>query len=159
MQKIILALLISLAAITSQAKLTFDVGYSFGESNDQDYSELNLGVNYFFSDLLVWRNSGFHRNFSNDQIEDRYGLDTSIRLNLVMDVADAGSIKLFGGPGWRFQSEGKNPPLAEAGIGIDVGGLRVGAGAKMIFNEIIDSNQENDTQYFVSISGSGSIGD
>ena len=143
---------------SSLAKLTWDLGVSFGSSGDNDYNEINLGVNYFISDVLVWRNAAFSRNFSDDAIEDRYGLDTSARFNFLTDLGEAGRLHLFGGPGWRFISSGKNPPFAEGGISVTLGGLRVGGGAKFIMNKVIDGNLENDTQFFVTFSGGGTIG-
>lgn len=158
--KTVVALLVLMLASQSMARLTYDLGYSFGDSNNNKYAEFNLGVNYFFNDYMVWRNSGFHRDFNDDAIEDRYGLDTSMQFNFV--IAPEGSdmnLKLFGGPGWRFISEGKNPPFAEGGVGLGLGPLKLRVSVKSILHELIDDNLKNETQYTIGISARGVVGD
>ena len=147
----------SLLAEGSGRRLTLDVGYSSGSSNGDSYSELNLGANYYLKTWLIWRNSGFSRNFSDESREDNYGLDSSIRLNVVAEIAENARLRLFGGPGWRFASEGESPPFAEGGLTITASGITIGGGAKVILNEVIDENMPNDTQYFITLSGSTSL--
>lgn len=147
-----------LASSLSQAQFSFDVGYSLGSSNGESYSEFNLGVNYAVNEFMAWRNSAFHRSFSNDQIDSRYGLDTSLQFTQALQIDEQNQFKLFGGPGWRFISEGKQPPFADAGIELSLYPIRFRAGAKVILNKVVDSAIDNETQYFISFSGSGTVG-
>ena len=98
---------------------TYDIGFSAGSINNENYSELNLGLNYFIQPWLAWRNAFFYRSIDP---KSQYGLDTSLRL-----FGDIGSNKLgltvFGGPGFRFITESKNAPFAEAGLVGHFGGL------------------------------------
>lgn len=135
-------------------RATYDLGFSVGSVGDIDYSELNLGLNYFFKSWLAWRNALFYR--FNSEIDSVYGLDTSLRALFSTDL-NVASLSVFGGPGFRFVSKGDNVPFAEAGLVIKTAGFAIGGGVKSFFNKMVDSDAENDTQYFISLSGSGQL--
>lgn len=156
--------LFSLSSFAEGSKVSWDLGASIGSTNGENYTEGNLGINWHMTDWVTWRNSIFGRFYGNDmtstgaELKDSYGLDTSLRLNHTFKFDENSSLRFFGGPGWRFASEAESPPFAEGGINIRLAGLNVGGGAKVIFNEVTDSNVPNDTQYFITLSGSGVIG-
>lgn len=145
-------------------RLTYDIGASTGSTStaatattpatERTYSEASLGINAFFSNWFVWRNAGFGR-FSTG-VETVYGLDTSFRL-----MADVGDRQLgftaFLGPGYRFVSNGDSAPFAEGGLNLHLGGLTIGGGAKRVFNTVTRPSVPDETQYFVNLSGSGSL--
>jgi len=142
--------------VQSGPTLTYDLGASTGSLNDSRYVEAQLGLNWFVQDWLIWRNAGFYRSVSS--AEDYFGLDTSIRLRA--QVGDGPlSLQVFGGPGLRFPSFGPVAPLAEGGLIVGLGGLRIGGGVRVIFNEwIAERGSEaavNDVMYFLILSGGG----
>ncbi|MCM2281985.1 MAG: hypothetical protein NDI61_09085 [Bdellovibrionaceae bacterium] len=140
---------------SSPHRITYDLGVSSGTAGDQSYTEAQLGLNYFLHDWLAWRNALFGRFGSG--IESAYGVDTSARTYVNVELAEASGLTLFGGPGWRFVTQGKQAPFAEAGLVLNLGGLNLGGGVKSVFNEFIDRDAENDTQYFIILSGGGSL--
>lgn len=134
-------------------KLTYDIGFSTGSSGGESYSEANLGLNLFFKEWLAWRNALFARFV---RPENLYGLDTSLRLFHTVGSGRT-SLTLFGGPGWRFVTKGLNPPFAEAGLVARLGGFSIGGGAKTFFNSAVKKGSPSDTQYFIILSGGGSL--
>lgn len=144
------------------SRLTYDVSGSQTTINDRTYQEVNLGVNWFFSDWLVWRNSGFHRQAQEQKSVS--GLDTSLRLQQEWINSDRTlGFKIFGGPGARFASERHNAHFAEAGVGFRLGGLQIGGGVKAIRYTHSREDSEgqplprNENQVFVTISGGGTL--
>lgn len=164
--KIILLLFIPIFCFskpTSQkSRLTYDVSGSQSNQNGRTYQELNLGLNWFLSDWLIFRNSAFQRQ-SQDQ-DTVYGLDSSMRLqhSLQNDENTLG-VKVFGGPGVRIASEKSNAYFGEAGVGIRLGGINLTAGVKSLqYSERrLDSNgnklPSTENQIFIGISGGGSL--
>jgi hypothetical protein len=134
-------------------KFTWDLGFSTGSYSGKSYSEAQLGLNTFFMDWLAWRNAVFYR-FA--EVKNVYGLDTSARLYFRPDLGVLG-FTVFGGPGFRFVSEGKNSPFGEAGLILRIGGFQIGGGAKVLFYSAVDSQLQNDTSYFILLSGGGSL--
>ncbi len=144
-----------------ESRITYDVSGSTGTYNSRTYNEITLGLNWFFSDWFVWRNAAFSRQSSSSE-ETYQGLDSSARLTTTLgDPQEGLSLTAFGGPGVRLASKNKNAAFAEAGLSIKLGGIRIGAGAKVLeyFSTQKDSTgvtlPKGDTQYFVTISGGG----
>ncbi len=147
---------------TKGSRLTYDVSGSQSTLNDRTYQEINLGVNWFFSDWLIWRNSGFHR-----QAEDQdsvYGLDTSLRLQKEwINQGRTLGFKIFAGPGARFASERHNAHFGEAGLGFRLGGIQIGGGIKAIRYTHSREDKEgrplprDENQVFVTLSGGGTL--
>ena len=137
------------------SKLTYDISLSSGSVNNVNYSEVNVGLNYFLTEWLNWRNAGFSRFVSEGT--DVYGIDSSVRIYSVTQVGEEGGLTLFGGPGARVASEGDPTVFAEAGVVLNAAGLTFGFGGKTLFNKFNDSNAENDTQYFIILAGAGSL--
>lgn len=142
--------------------LTWDLGGSAGSYNGVGYSEVNLGVNWAFTDYLVWRNAVFSRfPSSGDAVQ---GLDTSLRLQHAV-TSDDGTFGLgfFGGPGYRFSSATYSAAFAEAGVQVKLGGLRLGGGVKAFrySNPGTDTRgvalPADDVTYFIILSGGGAI--
>lgn len=139
-------------------QITYDVSASTGSSGGRSYSEIGLGVNLNFSESLAWRNAGFGRFI--DGLKSEYGVDTSARFTLRSGDRRLG-LTLFGGPGYRFSTK-NNPgttdsaPFAEGGVVAHLGGINVGAGIKTIFGGVVDRGS-NETQYFLILSGGGSL--
>ena len=165
--KIILLVLIpmicySKPASTQKSRLSYDVSGSQSTQNGRTYQELNLGLNWFLSDWLIFRNSAFQRQ-SQDQ-DTIYGLDSSLRLqhSLQNDENTLG-FKIFGGPGVRIASEKSNAYFGEAGVGIRLGGINLTAGVKALqYSETRrDSNgnklPSTENQVFIGISGGGTL--
>ncbi|MFN9067020.1 MAG: hypothetical protein ACK5V3_07320, partial [Bdellovibrionales bacterium] len=108
-----------------------DISASQSQQNGRTYQEVNLGLNWFFNDWLIWRNSGFQRQAQ--QEDTVYGLDSSLRFQKEFQSENrVFGLKLFGGPGVRLASEKSNATFAEAGLGLRLGGLQLGAGIKSL---------------------------
>ena len=137
--------------------LTWDLGASSGNVGDVSYSEVNLGLNWFLKDWLAWRNAGFYRFVNFEGVDNIYGLDSMFRFYQRFDFSRLAGITFFGGPGFRFINEGDNVPFAEGGLIIKLAGLSIGGGARTFFTRFVDDEAENDTQFFIVLSGSGII--
>lgn len=135
-------------------RLTFDLGLSVGSVNNKSYTEFNLGLNTYFTSYFAWRNAVFARFASG--VDNIYGLDSSVRGIFSTDLGALG-FTAFAGPGYRFASRGGNVPFAEGGLVFKLPMITLGGGIKAFFNKMVDSNSENDTQYFIILSGGGSL--
>lgn len=146
---------------SSKPFLTYDIGASSGSYNNSSYSELNLGLNMNFTENLTWRNAAFKR-FSS-QSTNEAGLDSSIRYNVDLRNENREGLTFFMGPGVRLATEKKSAALAEAGLQLSFGGLRVGGGAKYLkyFDPGSDSANvslpKDEVQYFITLAGGGSF--
>ena len=142
------------------SRFTYDISGSQSTQNGNRYSEINLGLNWFLQDWLIWRNSAFQRQ--GDNIKPIYGLDSSMRLQQewLNDDRTLG-FKIFGGPGIRAASSDSNAYFGEAGVGIRLGGVNLGAGVKSIkyFTTRKDKDgvtlPKDENQVFFTISGGG----
>ncbi len=128
---------------------TYDLGLSVGNSGSRNYSELDVGLNYFFKNWFAWRNAVFARFINPENI---YGLDTSGRFFHYFPSAT-----IFGGPGYRFASLGDNVPFLEGGAVLHLGGFSIGGGAKTFLTNVIRKGAAADTLYFIILSGSGTL--
>jgi hypothetical protein len=150
------------SSLKAQAQLTYDVGGTSGSSNGTSYSELNLGLNWQFSDYFTWRNAFFHRNVVGQNSVS--GIDSSLRYiwSWSSESENLG-FKFFAGPGYRFASENNAALLTEAGVGFKFFGIGLGLGVKSLFYQDPGSDsagkkrESNDVSYFVTISGSGAL--
>ncbi|MDZ4082566.1 MAG: hypothetical protein U1E10_06505 [Bdellovibrionales bacterium] len=147
-------------------RFTYDISASVGSvsssSGDSSYTEIALGLNTFFSDWLVWRNSGFTR--MGQGFDGTYGLDSSARF--VLNVGDSTlGLNAFLGPGYRVilnqsstaTNQTDSAPFAEAGAVFRLGGLNLGGGMKSVFNSMVRSGAKDDVQYFLILSGGGTL--
>jgi len=139
---------------SSGLRLTWDLGASTGSYRNESYTEINLGLNLFFTEWLAWRNAGFARFIDP---KNYYGLDSSARLIFSPSFMDFLGVTVFGGPGYRFVTEGNSVAFAEGGLVLHVGGFSLGGGVKTLFHSFYDRNVPDDTQYFIILSGSGVI--
>ncbi|MBX2994591.1 MAG: hypothetical protein KF681_07210 [Bdellovibrionaceae bacterium] len=139
------------------SRLTYDLGASTGSYGGYSYSEINLGLNWYFADWMSWRNAVFTRQ---GKEQNTTGLDTSLRFEYNAVGEDFG-VKAFAGPGYRFASKSLSAAFAEAGLVFKLGGLSIGAGAKtmMYQNPGEDSSggtlPKQDTSYFLILGGGG----
>ena len=135
-------------------RMTFDLGASLGSYGDLSYTEINLGLNTYFSEYFAWRNAIFARFM--EQTDNIFGLDTSFRG--IFNAGDHGTgVTIFAGPGYRFANRGSSAPLVEGGLVLHLAGLSIGGGVKTILTSVVNSGAKNDTQYFIILSGSGSF--
>lgn len=147
------------ASAGSGPRLTYDLGASAGSYGGFSYSEINLGLNWYFADWVAWRNSVFSRFGSG---ESASGLDSSLRFEYNAVGEDFG-LKAFAGPGYRFSSKNLSAAFAEGGVVFRVGGLSLGAGAKVMhYNDpgtdrFGDSLPRQDTSYFLILGGGGAL--
>lgn len=146
----------------SSPTLTWDLGGAAGSYNGVGYSEVNLGLNWFLQDYMIWRNSVFARFPS--QGETLSGLDSSLRFRYSIATDDGGmGIGFFGGPGYRFSKSEASAAFAEAGLQIKLGGLNIGGGVKMFsYTQPGRDFQgrdlpQNETLYFLILSGGGAL--
>jgi hypothetical protein len=161
--RLLAGLCVFVTSLTAHASsLSYEVGASQGKYNEKEYQEVNLGINWRLNDYITWRNSGFSRTVK-DQ-DPRYGLDTSLRLDVESDRRAAVGAGFFIGAGYRFSKKTNSGVLGEAGIKARGGGLRLSVGAKgVIYQDPEDladgtAGKKEDISYFVNISGSGTLG-
>lgn len=150
------------ASEKSESRLTYDISGSQSQMNGRTYQEINLGVNWFWQDWLIFRNSAFQKQAQ--QEDTVYGLDSSLRLQQEFQSEDrVFGFKIFGGPGVRIASEKSNAYFGEAGVGLRLGGLNLGAGIKSLqYAETRTDSSGNrlpktENQIFITLSGSGSL--
>lgn len=144
----------------SDSRFTYDVSGSQSTQNGNRYQEINIGLNWFLQDWLIWRNAAFQRQ--GDNTDSIYGVDTSLRLQQEwLNESRSLGFKIFGGPGARIASSDSNAYFGEAGVGIRLGGLMLGAGIKSL--KYFSTREEKDgtklpkdeNQVFFTISGGG----
>ena len=144
----------------SDSRITYDVSGSQSTRDGKSYQEINVGLNWFLQDWLIWRNSAFQR--MGDNVDTIYGVDSSMRLQQEWnnDSRTLG-FKIFGGPGIRAASSDSNAYFGEAGVGFRLGGINLGAGVKSLryFSTRKDKDgmtlPKDENQVFLTISGGG----
>lgn len=141
---------------------TYDLGASSGTYNGNSYSEIDLGLNWNFTDFLTWRNSAFTR--FGTKIDSFAGLDSSMRLNYSIDPKTGGlGLSLFAGPGYRISNQENSGLFGEAGATVRLAGLSVGLGVKAINYTSPGTNSDGskrpaaDTTLFIILAGGGAI--
>lgn len=141
---------------------TYDVSASSGTENNNTYSEVKLNLNWFLTDWLNWKNGVFTRFGS--KVQSVSGLDSSLLASYdVKNESGTLGFQTFVGPGVRLASADNNAATAEAGVIFTLGGVRLGGGAKYLsyFKTREDENRtelpKNETQYFIVLSGGGSL--
>lgn len=138
---------------------TYDVGAASGSYDGNSYSEINLGLNWYFLDDLAWRNSVFTR--FGDNVDSATGLDSSLRYSYNTDTHATFGMGFFGGGGYRFTKSQDSGPFAEGGLTFRVGGLSVGAGVKEIYYPSPGKDStggklaDHDTTVFLILAGGG----
>lgn len=149
-------------AQSDKPTFTYDIGASSGSNNGKSYSEIQLGLNWFMNEYVIWRNAAFTRFGS--EIDSSAGLDTSIRLNYDMQTESGGlGLGVFGGPGYRISDKENSGIFGEAGIKVRAGGLALGVGVKSItYNSpgrAPDGTafDKRDTTVFIIIAGGGAL--
>lgn len=143
--------------------LTYDISASSGSYNEANYTEINLGLNWRFSDWWVWRNAAFHRFGSG--VDSVTGIDTSLRLGSEVTTDGGGlGVNFYVGPGLRFASpNSNNAAFGEAGLGFRLGGLYIGVGGKSLYylqareDSLGRALSKNDTQVFIVLAGGGAL--
>ncbi|UXR64566.1 hypothetical protein EZJ49_15965 [Bdellovibrio bacteriovorus] len=149
-------------SVQAQSRFSYDLSGASGSRDGESFTEIHLGLNYFVTDWLNWRNSVFTQ-FGTD-INTVYGLDTAGLFNYELYNSNRTlGIEFFAGPGLRFASENSNAAFGKAGVTFGLGGLRIGAGVQQ-FHYFEDRKDKNDntlnkdeTQYFITLSGGGSF--
>lgn len=142
-------------------RLTYDLSASTGSTNGYSYTEINLGLNWFFTDWASWRNAAFSRQ--GQGMQSVQGLDSSLRFNGSLGADDSPfGVDAFAGPGVRVATNKYNAAFGEAGLVFRLGGIRLGAGVKALSyfaDREIDgvSIPKNESQYFIIIGGGGAL--
>ena len=134
--------------------LTYDLGISFGTYNKKSYTEVDLGLNYFFLQWLAWRNAVFYRGIENG--DNFSGLDSSARAIYDSPSSNLG-FTTFGGVGYRFANHDANAPFLEAGLSLKLAGIRIGGGVKSVLYSMKNSNSDNDNSFFLILGGGGAL--
>ncbi|KHD88259.1 MAG: hypothetical protein OM95_10075 [Bdellovibrio sp. ArHS] len=157
----VVSLLLSTVAF-AQNHFSYDVSGSSGSRDGESYSEIHLGLNYYATNWLNWRNSLFTQFGS--EIKTVYGLDSAALLNYDLYTQNrAFGVEFFAGPGVRLATEKSNAVFGKAGITFGLGGLRIGGGVQA-FHYLEDRTDKNDfvlgkdeVQYFITLSGGGTF--
>lgn len=145
---------------TSKKTFTYDVSASTGTNNGKSYSEINLGLNAYLADWINWRNAIFSRQGAG--IKTVQGLDSSLLLGwqVFNQERDLG-FQAYIGPGLRFATDKNNAAIADAGVILTLGGIKLGAGAKALSyfekREDLSGDQlkPSEIQYYFVVSGGG----
>lgn len=142
-------------------EFTYDIGAASGTYNDHGYTELNVGLNWFFLDWLSWRHSIFTR-FGTD-VDSATGLDTSLRYTFNTDTKSTFGIGFFAGAGYRITKTQDAGPFGEGGLLLRAGGISVGVGLKEILYPSPGTNSDgskmpdHDTTVFLILAGGGAF--
>ncbi len=136
-------------------RFTYDLGISAGSAGGRSYTEAQLGINTYFDHWLAWRNAGFGRFISD--ADNIFGVDTSLRGIYSAQAGQLAGATFFGGPGYRFANRMKDVPFVEGGLVLRLASLAIGGGVKVFMNRLVDKNLGSDTQYFLILSGAGSL--
>lgn len=132
-------------------RVTFDWGLAGGSSGGASYFEANVGMNYFLTRVLSWRNAVFYRfGSSSTQI---FGLDSSFRVNHAFALGEDSAMRLHAGTGFRAATGGGSAPFAEAGLGALLGPVNVSFGVKYLMYSVMNSANPNEFQYMIGLSG------
>ena len=139
--------------------ITWDLGVAGGSYRGETYNEVDVGVNTYFKQWLIWRNAGFMRFV---QPKNYYGLDSGLRFVYEPKFIPGLGITLYGGPGYRIlfsgvDGAGNSAPFGEGGLVLHIGSFHIGGGIKTVFQSVIDKNAGDDTQFFITVSGGGVI--
>lgn len=146
----------------SHPTFSYDVSASSGTENSNTYSEIKLGLNWYLTDWLNWRNAIFTRFGSN--VKSTNGLDSSLLATYEVNNEERTlGVQAFIGPGVRLASEDNNAATATAGVIFTLGGIKLGGGVQYL--SYIKTRQDtegvdlpkSETQYFVVLSGGGSF--
>ncbi len=143
----------------TQPTLTYDLGASTGTYNENSYSEINLGLNWYLTEHVVWRNSLFTRFGSN--IDGSSGLDTSARWVANTPASENFVFGVFAGPGYRISNKENSGIFAEAGFLLKAFGLGAGLGFKSLTYNSPGTNSngteraKTDTTIFIILAGGG----
>ena len=139
----------------ANAQLTSDLSLSTGAYEDQSYSEISYGLNWYVSESWVWRNAGWAR-FSSSAV---FGIDTSFRW--VFDTTPGKNqlgFAAFAGPGLRISDSKNTGLIAEGGMVLKAAGLALGGGLKFIYysspgqNSAGTTKSKSDSNVFMIIS-------
>ncbi len=121
-----------------------------------------MGLNWFVTDWLNWRNSVFSQFGSN--LKSVYGLDSTALFNTEFyNSSRTAGVEFFAGPGVRLASEKSSAVIGTAGLTFAFGGLRIGGGATYLsyFEDRDDKLgavlPKDEVQYFITLSGGGSF--
>jgi hypothetical protein len=138
----------------SRSLMTYDIGASSGTYNDEAYSEITFGINWYFLGPIAWRNAVFNRFGS--RIDSVLGLDTSLRYTYDSQP-EPGEIgfAFFGGPGYRIANERNSAFFAEAGAVFKIASLSLGMGIKSMSYTNPGSNPKTDNILFIILAGGG----
>jgi hypothetical protein len=141
---------------------TWDLGVASGSYKlpgppDQSvvYSEADFGLNYSFLQNWMWRNAIFVRFPTGYAAVE--GLDTGPRLYGHLDFGSTSGLASFLGLGYRFETDRYDSPFVEAGLMFNIEGLTMGGGAKIFFEKLVRSSVPTYVQYFIILSGSGTL--
>ncbi|WP_413560165.1 hypothetical protein [Bdellovibrio sp. HCB209] len=149
-------------AQSSSANMSYDLSGGFGTYNGNSYTEIDLGLNWYLTDYLNWRNSVFTQFGSS--IDTVYGLDTAAIFGTGFYTSSGGAgVELFAGPGLRFANEDASGYFGKAGLIFAIGGLRIGGGAQV--TKYYESRHDKygyrmpdeEVQYFIILAGGGSL--
>lgn len=143
---------------TRKGRFYFDIGASAGQTTvnsvSTSYTQITLGVDYFFMDWLSWRNEVFGRFISgNDPL---YGVDSSARAHYDI-MLDQFKVGVYGGPGYRFVTRGTNAPFALAGVQVRAFNVNLSAQVQKTFYSWANKDYEDATEMRFGLFGSGSF--
>lgn len=123
-------------------RFRLDGGGSVGSSNRGSFYEINLGVSYYVTEWLIWRNAPFFRFQSG--AANSFGLDSSVRGQYSPPVAAEFSPTLMVGAGFRFINTGSHAPFAEIGLGLRVSEIQIQLGVKYIASKLLHPGVEDE---------------
>jgi hypothetical protein len=164
-KKTVLSLSITLLSSISFAEsknMSYDVSGAVGSYYGEPYTQLTLGLNWYLSEHMNWRNSVFTQFGS--KLNTTYGLDSAALFGTEFyNSGHTAGLEIFAGPGVRVASENSSAATATAGLTVQLAGIRIGGGATYLnyfetrHNTDDVALPKDETQYFITISGGGSF--
>jgi hypothetical protein len=149
-------------AESSGSNMSYDLSGGVGTYNGNSYTEIDVGLNWYVTNYLNWRNSLFTQFGSS--IDTTYGLDTAAIFGTGLYTSGGGAgVEFFAGPGLRFANEDASGYFGKAGLIFAIGGLRIGGGAQVTkyyqsrHDKYGYKMPDEEVQYFIILSGGGSL--
>ncbi len=149
-------------AQSASSNLSYDLSGGVGSYDGNSYTEIDLGLNWYLQNWLIWRNSIFTQFGSS--INTVYGLDTAAIFGTGFYTSSSKfGVEVFAGPGLRFANEDASGYFGKAGLTFAIGNLRIGGGAQVTKYYSTRRDKygfkmpDEEVQYFITLSGGGSL--
>ncbi len=132
------------------------IGGSLGKADGAGYSETHLNIK---ASPVAWFGifgSGWYRFYNNR--DDVFGGDIGGEFSHFLEVTEHLVLGGFLQTGYRFASDNNHAPFVGTGLQLSVGPLNVNVGYRIFLHELVGSDIDSDSQFYVNFSGGFGLG-